>query len=288
MALIKALSPGDDHVRWMMDNSALKRYETRLEEQIRLRIALLGGFQVWIGSQLIPDEAWKRRKVQTLVKLLALTFRHCLHREQLMELLWPEMEMEAARNNLRQTLHLARQILRTEGNALPEILVDHNGWLCLTPEGQSWVDAEAFEAAAAECRLAEDGSACQTALTLYTGDLLPEDRYEDWVATRRESLHWLYLSSLLKLGAMLETQGETEKAIDMFRQVITADPTAEHAHRALMRLYARAGLRQQALQQYHRLREILDRELALEPDPDSRTLYEEILSSRFQNELTHK
>lgn len=263
----------------------IKTLQIPSEETILLRITLLGGFRLWVCSQLIPDEAWKRRKVQALIKLLALTARHCLHREQLMELLWPEAEMEAARNNLRQTLHVARQILKSEDNTNPEILVDHNGWLCLTAEGQAWVDAEAFEAAAAECRLSEDGAACQTALTLYIGDLLPEDRYEDWIATRREALHWLYLSALLKLGTMLEFQGEIEQAIDSFRQVVAEDPTAEHAHRALMRLYASAGLRQQALQQYHRLCEILDRELGLEPELESRNLYDEILFGRVQNEL---
>jgi DNA-binding SARP family transcriptional activator len=268
-----------------MNNLAIHELGTHPEETSILRITLLGGFRVWVNSHLIPDEAWKRRKVQALVKLLALTSRHCLHREQLMELLWPEAEMESARNNLRQALHLARQIFQSAGNTGLGILIHHNGWLCLTSEGETWVDAEAFETAATECRLSKDEPACQTALDLYTGELLPEDRYEDWIATRREALHWLYLSSLSKLGAMLEAQGEIEQAIDIFRQVITADPTAENSHRALMRLYTRAGLRQQALQQYHRLREILDLELALEPDLESRNLYDDILFSRFQSEI---
>lgn len=202
-----------------------------------------------------------------------------------MERLWPEADMESARNNLRQTLHLARQILKSDDNASLEILIDHNGWLCLTPEGQAWVDAEAFEAAAANCRQSEDGATCQAALALYGGDLLPEDRYEDWAATRRELLRDLYLSLLSELGKMFEDLGDMEQATDIFRQVITVDPTAEYAHRALMRLYAAAGYRQKALQQYHRLREILDRELGLEPEPNSRKLYEDILSDRLQNQL---
>jgi DNA-binding SARP family transcriptional activator len=55
-----------------------------------------------------------------------------------------------------------------------------------------------------------------------------------------------------------------------------------------MRLYARVGLRQKALQQYHRMREILDRELALDPDSESRKLHEDILSGRFRIEITQK
>jgi len=268
-----------------MNNPAIR---INTEETSILRIALLGGFRVWVGSQLIPNQAWKRRKVQALVKLLALASRHCMHREQLMEILWPGTEKESARNNLRQTLHLARQILEREGNSGFGILVDHNGWLCLTHEGETWVDAEAFETAAAECRLSEDGDACQTALVLYTGELLPEDRYEDWASTRRESLHWLYLSLLTKLGTLLEAQGHIERAIDTFHGIVAVDPTAEHAHRALMRLYTGVGLRHKALGQYHRLREILDRHLALDPDPDSRRLYDDILCGRSQSEITQK
>ena len=203
-----------------------------------------------------------------------------------MNLLWPEADIEAARNNLRQTLHLARQILRGETNSVSGMLTDHNGWLCLTHEGEIWVDAEAFETAAAECRQSKDARTYQAALALYTGELLAEDRYEDWIATRRESLRDLYLSLLSELGRMFEALGDTEQAIDIYHQLVAIDPTAEHAHRALMRLYTLKGYRQRALQQYHRLREILDRELALDPDLDSRRLHEDILYGRFQTGVT--
>jgi len=271
-----------------MSSSALKRLPAPMGEKSRLRVALLGGFRVWVDSQLIPDEAWKRRKVQTLVKLLALTSRHCMHREQLMAMLWPEAEIESARNNLRQTLHLARLVLKNAGHSDSGIFTYHNGWLCLTSEGEPWVDVEVFERAAAACYQVDDTSAYKNALVLYTGELLPEDRYEDWVTPRRESLRWLHLSLQTKLGMILEAQGNIEQAIDIFHQVVVADPTAEHAHRALMRLYAYVGLRQQALQQYHRLLKILGSELGLEPDPESRKLYEDILSCRFRIEITAK
>ncbi len=111
-----------------MENLTNKSFQIQSEETTRLRITLLGGFQVWVGSHLIPEEAWKRRKVQALVKLLALASRHRLHREQIMNHLWPDAETEAARNSLRQTLHLARQILKSKNNSGSEILIDHNGY----------------------------------------------------------------------------------------------------------------------------------------------------------------
>jgi len=271
-----------------MDDHAIHRLHTHSEEAMILWIALLDGLRVWVGPHLIPDEAWKRRKVQALIKLLALESRHRLHREQLMELLWPEAEIEAARNNLRQTLHLARRILKSEAYARLGVLTDHNSWINLSHEGQVWVDVDAFETAAAEARRSRDPAIYQAALALHTGELLPEDRYEDWVATRRESLQELHLGLLSELGRILESQGDIEQAKDIFHQVVSVDPIAEDAHQALMRLYAAAGYRHKALQQYHQLREILDQELALEPDPNSRSLYEAILLGRFQTELTHK
>src|SRR5687768_2070999 len=87
--------PGNCYVRCIVDTKPIKRLHIEPEQAIRLRINLLGGFQVWIDSRLIPYVAWKRRKVQALVKLLALTSRHCMHREQLMEILWPEADMES-------------------------------------------------------------------------------------------------------------------------------------------------------------------------------------------------
>ncbi len=65
-----------------------------------LRIKLLGGFSVSVGSRNIEEDAWRLRKAAALVKLLALAPGHSLHREQVMEALWPELGKRAASNNL--------------------------------------------------------------------------------------------------------------------------------------------------------------------------------------------
>ncbi len=54
-----------------------------------LPIALLGGFRVAAGPRTVAEAARRRRKAKALVKLPALTPAHRLHREQLMERLWP-------------------------------------------------------------------------------------------------------------------------------------------------------------------------------------------------------
>src|SRR5829696_4227459 len=85
--------------------------EGRAKELSAVRIRLLGGFSVTVGERKVDESAWRLRKAASLVKLLALAPGHRLHRERAMDLLWPELGLRAASNNLRQALHVARRTL---------------------------------------------------------------------------------------------------------------------------------------------------------------------------------
>jgi DNA-binding SARP family transcriptional activator len=63
---------------------------------------MLGGFRISVGSKTVTESAWRLRKAASLVKVLALAPGHRLHREQAMDLLWPELGRASAANNLRQ------------------------------------------------------------------------------------------------------------------------------------------------------------------------------------------
>jgi DNA-binding SARP family transcriptional activator len=81
------------------------------------------------------------------VKLLALAPNHRLHREQVMDLLWPDLARRASSNNLRKVLHATRRVLdRAEGS---RYLASQDEQLVLCPNGDLWVDVEAFKEAAA-------------------------------------------------------------------------------------------------------------------------------------------
>jgi hypothetical protein len=114
-----------------------------------VRIRLLGTFEVSTGSRVIREGEWRLRKAASLVKLLALAPDHRLHREQIMDLLWPDLAPKAAANNLHQALHIARRTL--EPNAATHQYLSTEGQsLALYPNGGLWVDTEASEEAAQE------------------------------------------------------------------------------------------------------------------------------------------
>src|SRR5437870_12623079 len=95
-----------------------------------VRIQLLGGFSVSVGGRAVEEGVWRLRKARSLVKLVSLAPGHSLHRDVVMETLWPERGAEAAANNLRQALFLARRALDSAGG-------DGAAWLDLSQEAIS-------------------------------------------------------------------------------------------------------------------------------------------------------
>ena len=246
------------------------------KEARAVSVKLLGGFQVSVGTRTIEEDAWRLRKAASLVKLLALARGHRMHREQAMDLLWPDLGKKAASNNLRQTLHAARRALEPHQVADYRYLNLHEEQLALCPGGRLWVDVHAFEEAAATARRAQDRAAYRVAIELYDGELLPGDRYEEWAEIRRQELRGTFLSLLSELAELYEKRGELAKAIETLQKTVADEPILEEAHVRLMRLYALSGRRGEALSQYERLREALSGRLGAEPNAASAHLREEI------------
>lgn len=251
------------------------------QDAVALRIQLLGAFRLWVGPSFIADGAWRLRKAQRLLKLLALAPGHRLHREQVMDLFWPETDPDDAANNLRQVVHAARRALSPNAEPAAWCLPLESEWLALDPGGRLWVDVDAFEAAAIAARGGNDLQAYQAALALYTGDLLPEDRYDDKFTLRREELRQTYRNLLEDLAQLYQRRGHSQSAIAALQQVVRQDPACEPAHVGLMRLYALSGRRHEALRQHQQLQARLRSEFDVEPEPATQRLYDDILVGRF-------
>jgi predicted ATPase/DNA-binding SARP family transcriptional activator/DNA-binding CsgD family transcriptional regulator len=225
------------------------------------------------------DDAWRLRKAAALVKVLALAPGHRLHREQVMDILWPDSGRRAASNSLRKVLHAARRTL--DPGVGSRYLASEAEALVLRSSGGLWVDVDAFEEAARTARGSRDPAAYRAALDLYSGELLPGDRYDGWAEEPRLRLQETHLSLLLGLARLYEERGDYESAIEALRRGVAEEPAREEAHVGLMRLYAHLGTSGEALAQFGRLESILLRELGTEPSASSRAVREEIAAGRF-------
>jgi DNA-binding SARP family transcriptional activator len=248
----------------------------------QLRLALLGGFRAERVGVARPVSGWQRRTARTLTKLLATCPRHTLHREQLLDILWPDVEVESAINSLGKALYAARRALEPE--LLPR---ESSAYLRLMDsmvalETQHvWIDADHFQLLAESALRQADVTAYEAALAAYGGELLPEDRYEDWCAERRDYLADLHIRLLLGLAEALEARGAHSASAARLREVLQHDATREDVHRRLMVLYASLGTRDQAVRQFHICEEALRRELELAPEAATLALYKDILANRI-------
>ena len=258
--------------------------EARSKQTGVLRIGLLGGFSVSVGERKVDQSAWRLRKAASLLKLLALSPSHRLHRERAMDLLWPDLGLRAASNNLRQALHVARKTLHPDPEIASRYLSLGGQQVLLCPHAELWVDVDAFEEAAETARRSRDPAAYRAAIELYSGELLPEERYEEWAHSRRGELRQMFLSLLVELARLYEERGGEEDsapAVQALQSVLAEEPTNEEAHVGLMRLYASSGRQGEALRQYVRLCEALSSGLGGEPSVPARALREEIAAGRF-------
>jgi predicted ATPase/DNA-binding SARP family transcriptional activator len=243
-----------------------------------LNVTLLGGFAVSVAAREVPASAWQQRRAAAVVKLLALQPQYRLHREVLMETLWPDLDIEPAANNLRVAMHRARQRLEDAGAPAGRFLTRQQDDVVLGDPEEVVVDVQRFSEAAQRAWLTDDPAVTQAAATLYTGDLLPEDPYEDWATHRRTDLRISYLALLSRLAQLYAARNDDAGAIAATQQLLATEPLDESAHASLMRLYSRVGSYRQALAQYDALAALLAKELDVEPETATSALRDEIVA----------
>ncbi|HZZ84913.1 MAG TPA: AAA family ATPase [Anaeromyxobacteraceae bacterium] len=240
-----------------------------------LRIFLLGRFEVLRDDVPIPADAWRRRRPADLLKLIALSAGRALSRAEAVSLLWPDKDPASGANNLHRALYDLRQIL---GGRHVDI---ERGVIQLA--AGAWIDVEAFESAAAS----GTPGALESAVSLYRGDLSPEDLESGWLAARRALLRRRFAEAALPLARALAERGDTAGATALLRRALEVAPDDEAAHLALMRLHAESGRRADALRQYDAC-ELALREARREgPGPELLALRQAIQSGEVGPRRSH-
>jgi len=258
--------------------------EIEVDSPPRLEIRLLGGFRVSLGGEVV--RGFESQKVRALLALLACHPHRELTREQLADLLWPDSEPDAGRRNLRQALYNLRKGLGARGR---EIIDGGGGQVAVRMrlDDHDFLDVAAFLAAWHRGLPGSDevvAGELVEAVQLYEGDFLAgflvrdSPRFEDWLVAEQERLRDAAVQSLRALVDHFSARGEFSTATRYCRRLLAIDPMSEEAHREMMRLYVLAGARRRALSHYTDLVALLDRELGVEPMPETRALHTGILS----------
>jgi ATP/maltotriose-dependent transcriptional regulator MalT/DNA-binding SARP family transcriptional activator len=248
-----------------------------------LRIRTLGTFAIARGDLEVKDRDWRSSKARQLFQLLITERGRALPRDRVLDTLWPEMELEAAANNLRVTINRLSKALEPErpDGAPPAFLVQQAETYSFNTASDHQLDAFEFGQAVGDGLKAEQSgrraqaqAAYQRAIELYRGPYLPDNMYEDWSVVERERLALLFNDAALRLGALLLDEGRAHESIGLAWRVLEHDRAHEEAYRLLMRAHASLGERSTGLRLYTRCVEALREELGVEPLPETVALYQ--------------
>jgi DNA-binding SARP family transcriptional activator/TolB-like protein len=214
------------------------------------------------------------RKARALLAYLAAQGGRPVSRERLSDLLWPYQGSDQARHSLRNCLLELRKAL------------GESGAQCLAAEYAVCrlqdidTDVDRFE----QLSRSKDRAELAAAAELYRGEFLTDfvidsEPFQEWLASERDRTLDLVCGILQRLTALQDEAPEHEAAIKSARRLAALDPLSEIGQRALIRAYARAGRRPEALRQYRTCAEILKRELGVAPDAETQALANEIAHS---------
>src|SRR5262245_2187913 len=247
-----------------------------------LGLRLLGGFELETDGRRLRLPS---RKAQALLAYLALRPGRAHTREALTTLLWSDTAGTRARQSLRQTVLRVRRVFAAARN---------RGFVV---EGEQ----VALDTAAVGVDVARFGrrwrqgtaESLQSAAALYQGPLLEGLRveagpFEDWLQSERERLSERVREVLSRLLDLRTRRGPLEAAVQTASHLLAIDPLREDVHRTLMRLYLRQGRRAVALKHYQLCVGVLERELGVEPEPETRRVYREILQQQARSAGGHR
>lgn len=235
-----------------------------------------GAFQLFFNQEPLPDTLSKKDK-----NLLAyFLFHHgqFLHRDKLMDLFWPDVSPESARNSLHVAISHLRAYFRPKLGQIKVIKHQNEGYI-FDPDHAVITDVQQFKASCQSGWEALKNKEYEAAIPflhqasdLYAMEFLREFLYEEWCSREREALQETLLAVLKSLAVYYQKQAAYEQVIPLAERMLLIAPFLEDVHRLLIEAYAELNMRGRALNQYQKCRALLMSHFEAEPSPETEDL----------------
>lgn len=226
------------------------------EPAASVEIRTLGGFEVLRDQHPVPLSEWRSRKARDILKVLVAARGQRVPREQLLDQFWPDDDPADSGARLSVALSTIRSILDpARGEPSDQYLVSDRDSARLRLDNLP-IDVERFMAGADDgLRLHAEGRPEAPAVlrgveSMYRGDFLGEDVYEDWAVATREAARSAYQRVASTLASIASAGGEPDLAAGYLRRVLERDAWDEAAHLGLISALQLAGHHGEARRAY--------------------------------------
>ncbi|GER84104.1 hypothetical protein KTAU_27410 [Thermogemmatispora aurantia] len=210
--------------------------------------------------------------------------------DMLMADLWPDEERETSRHKLQIAVSALRASLNSEQvQSGGGYIVYKEQTYLLNPAVSFITDVAEFRRLFATGRQANDSDVTarcyEQACKLYSGPFLTEDLYAEWSFLTREELARVHHQMCTWLAEYALQRGDAEAALAWASLLLKLDHYDEEAYRKVMRAHSLSGRRNEVLRCYRQCCQTLREELGLEPLPETRRLFEQLLGAATPSPL---
>lgn len=251
-----------------------------------LKVYCLGEFKLFRGETEIVEKEWRYKKSKQLFKfLLSMKDRGYQPKEVLMELLWPEEDFDKASNRLRVVMTFLRKILepKLERGVASSYILTRKDSFKLDLGMNGWTDMDEFKK---ELELGEKNKNDQSiaiqhylnAESVYNGEFMEEDLYEDWCTEERDRLREKYLDLLTRIITIFKNKKEYKKCITYANKYLYYDKYAEKIYQSLMICYAHLANTAMVLETYGKCQKNIVDDLCSPLMKETEELYTELIS----------
>jgi DNA-binding SARP family transcriptional activator len=249
-------------------------------------VRFFGSLEVTVGGRSIREKDWHKRKARLLFAMLVSRRGYDVPREQIFEHLFADMDPERAKNNLYVSWSTMKSVLLGTGGKGAELpYLEAIGGVCRAVSANIRSDIDDFDkllASAAQHEAAGEHPAAlldyEALSSLYRGELLPGDVYDDWFSELREHYRITFVDAMLSACALLMDADDPGNALVFVRRAIQTDSLREDLYQAALRCQIAAGQRSGAIDTYVQCRSKLADDLGLDPSVETRALYDQILA----------
>lgn len=247
-----------------------------------LTVNLFGGLDVRIGGEHVEARCFRRQKVKTLLALLVLNRGREFPRDRLVQVLWPDSELETARKNFYSIWSELRRALSSPSGACPYLVRHQNG--CRLDDRLLVTDIARFDAVCRMLLFGQPGSDGWARLyaeidDAFADDLMPSENENPLVMQARGDCRMQLVDALVAAANRLVAADDAQEGLWFARAALRRDRTREDAYVALMEAQIAAGQRTAAMETYFSCRRFLTEELGIDPSLRIMALYRSIIET---------
>lgn len=223
------------------------------------------------------------KKQKALLAYLLYRSHRKHHKDTLIEKFWPDALPSHGRNSLNVALHGIRRTLEL---VCPDqkVLLFKQDFYQINPDLSIQTDVQSYLqyweiGQSLEKNLDYSGAIknYQEGVRIFRGEFMEKIPLEDWFLLERDKMLDIFLHMGQQIAEHQFEQKDYKNCLYNCARLLEKDPCLEEIHRLMMTCYLKMGKRDRAAKQYQHCCDRLASDLRLQPEQETRDLYQQIM-----------